>query len=74
MNNKSSWSKIIGDWIDGDKPDEEEYYYVNKKTKTPLYWNGEKWCKPVVTKGAYTGVVQILEKQPKITCYAVAKY
>lgn len=66
--------KIIGEWIEGNTPPEEEYYYVNKKTKLPLYWNGEKWLKPVKdTRGEYSGILQILDEQPKIKCYALAK-
>ena len=40
------------------------YYRING-TKKKLYWDGEKWMKPVKdSRGSYDGWIAPLEKQP----------
>ena len=41
-----------------------KYYQING-TKKVLYWDGEKWMKPIKdTRGCYGGYITCLEKQP----------
>ena len=41
-------------------------YYVNG-TKRILYWDGEKWMKPVRdSRKQYSGLLTNLESQPKV--------
>lgn len=62
------------EWINGSAPQEADYYYINKGTKARYYWDGTRWLKPVKDhRGAYSGLLKILDKQPNVSCYAIAQ-
>ena len=43
-----------------------EYYFINKSKKI-LYWDGEKWMKPVKDRqGRYSGWLEKLDQQPNV--------